>query len=329
MKHLCFLLLTLLTTQSAFPVGTKGDFDGDGKTDITVIRNYGMFDLQHFWWILKSSDGGVMVIPWGRNESATNTFDTALVGDFDGDGKSDFAFWRHRSTSNPQQTHFYILRSSDFTYQIVPWGVDQDVPVIQDYDGDGKDDIAVVRVNIWWIIQSRDGIRVEQGGCCTPHAGDYDGDGKGDLAASFTGPETGFFRLFFIKKSSTGILETTSFGLFQDYVTPGDYDGDGKTDLAVWRGRNVVDGNWYWLRSSDGQIGGVKFGGGSPLFNFAVPGDYDGDGKTDPAIAVADGLQTSNFQFWILGSSAGLSVTHWGLTPLNPDEPLMRLTITN
>src|SRR5262249_15954688 len=51
---------------------------------------------------------------------------------------------------------------------------------------------------------------------------------------------------------------------------------DGRTDIAVYR-----NGIWYVLRSSDGVQTAVAWGGAPQ--DIPVPGDYDGDGKTDQA----------------------------------------------
>ena len=58
---------------------------------------------------------------------------------------------------------------------------------------------------------------------------------------------------------------------------PVDFDGDGRSDIAVYR-----DGAWYILRSSDGGVTTIDWGG-LPQ-DKPVPGDYDGDGKTDIAV---------------------------------------------
>ena len=61
------------------------DFDGDGITDATVMRNIGG---SWFWFIRQSSSGGLSVINWGL------TGDTLVSDDFDRDGRADVSAWR-------------------------------------------------------------------------------------------------------------------------------------------------------------------------------------------------------------------------------------------
>jgi FG-GAP-like repeat len=62
------------------------------------------------------------------------------------------------------------------------------------------------------------------------------------------------------------------------YRPKNDFDGDGVSDVAVFR---PTDGNWYVLKSSDGQMSVFNFGAETDL---PVSADFDGDGKTDYAV---------------------------------------------
>jgi hypothetical protein len=72
-------------------------------------------------------------------------------------------------------------------YESGQFGLALDVPVAEDFDGDGKTDIAVWRpsTGMWYIQQSSNGqVRIEQFGKDgdKAQAADYDGDGRADLA---------------------------------------------------------------------------------------------------------------------------------------------------
>jgi len=180
----------------------------------------------------------------------------------------------------------------------------------QDYDGDGKTDIAVYRSGWWYILQSSNNqLYAEQfGGVDAPlTGGDYDGDGKADLAVVRYGDRAyaggPIPMTLYIRKSLDRTWASYSLGdaRFTGVLT-GDYDGDGKADVAIWQG-NL----WLWIRSSDNKLEGVRFGhipGDMPL-----PGDYDGDGKTDPAVYRRSFPQS---YFYILQSRDGFKAVQWG-----------------
>lgn len=82
--YCCIALMAIVSSSSA----TVSDFDGDGKTDLTIIKiqNGG----QKAWHTLRSSDSSYGYAEWGRNFGVGgSSFDTEIIGDFDGDGKTD------------------------------------------------------------------------------------------------------------------------------------------------------------------------------------------------------------------------------------------------
>lgn len=277
------------------------DFDGDGKSDISVFR-----PSNGYWYISKSS-GGYSFLQWGLGT------DRLVPGDYDGDGRTDLAVYRIGagvSPFNSVDNTWYILRSSDNTYIGRQWGKsgsnEDDQPVPADYDGDGKTDLAVYPVNdavgdssYFLILQSSTNTRViRQWGINTDKRvpADYDGDGKADYAVYRNGT-------WFILQSSNGLIRIEYFGLGSDKVVPGDFDGDGRADLAVWRPSN---GYWYWINSSNRVFNSYQFGLSD---DKPVPADYDGDGKTDIAV-----FRPSSGIWYLQQSTKGFRAEQFGLS---------------
>ena len=94
-----------------------GDYDGDGKTDIAVVREGATPTSNLVWYILQSRDGFV-----ARTFGTTGS-DLNVQNDYDGDGKTDVAIWRDTTGE------FYVLRSTDFALSVVKWGLPSDFPV--------------------------------------------------------------------------------------------------------------------------------------------------------------------------------------------------------
>ena len=132
----------------------------------------------------------------------------------------------------------------------VPPGVNEEIKVPGDYDGDGELDEAIWRAadGYWVIKQSSDGQSKfipwgERGDIPVPD--DYDGDHKTDLA--FWRPSDGVWHII---HSSNGVQLFQPWGERGDKPAPSDYDEDGKLDLAVWR---PSENAWLIIRSSDGS----------------------------------------------------------------------------
>lgn len=269
------------------------DFDGDGKTDMTVIRTAGGSAT---WYVNRSSQG-FFAQGWGA------IGDVFVPQDYDGDGKTDIAVYRGGT--------WYIFQSSSATLSVVNFGIAGDDPtIVDDYDGDGKADPAVVRngggLKTWYVLGSTSGFSFRQWGLSsdTPVPGDFDGDGKADHAVKRGNEPTPGAATYYIDRSTSG-FESFAWGNNADIVAPGDYDGDDRTDVAVAH----VSGSdffWYVRLSGGGIIENVRWGLSTDLISH---GDYDGDGKTDLAV-----WRPSDGVFYVRGSAGGNIFALWGQT---------------
>ncbi|MCB0345863.1 MAG: VCBS repeat-containing protein [Bdellovibrionales bacterium] len=149
--------------------------------------------------------------------------DTPVAADYDNDGRCDYAIFRE-SASTGQATWYIVLSGSGSgsdTAATIPFGLNGDIPVPGDYDGDGQIDLAVWRPSSGhWLIRPSS---VSQG-------------------------------------SLENWIRVYQWGLSGDAPVPMDYDGDGITDLVVYRENDVTSPGfpvWY-IRKSPSNFGSAE-----------------------------------------------------------------------
>ncbi len=211
-----------------------GDWNGDGKDNIAIRRGKELIMDYNFTSLPEK------VVEINLKPAFIPT--EYLIGDWDGDGKDNIAVRKKRGKD-------MNLISMDFDFRggaekEFPYGngFNEDEYLVGDWDGDGKDNIAVRkgrRVIMDYNFDGRGDRRQEYGDGNKEDeylVGDWDGDGKDNLAI-----RRGNMIIMDYNFDGNGDKRIRfGHGNNEDQYLVGDWDGDGKDNIAVRRGNEII-----------------------------------------------------------------------------------------
>jgi hypothetical protein len=298
-------------------VERSGDFDGDGYDDIATVRDDGAVVVGRSQVRQGQQSFGALTV-WATGNYSGNV---PLVGDFNGDGRSDVAMIDSDGTGR-------VLLSTGTGFTYVPsWSpslpagslispADTDVTFgVGDFNGDNRTDLIVFPTGGPFAGWARVALSTGTGfttpsawgfglatGSQEPVVGDFNGDGRDDVVV-FTKSNTGDA---LVALNGGGQFGTPTkwhdwFSIDREQPAVGDFNGDGRDDIATYtRGRYSVSQVWVSLST------GTSFGASSVWQYFAngqnaLPGigDFNGDGRDDAVSWAAPRGNPPTLAVWV------------------------------
>ncbi|GAA1608354.1 hypothetical protein GCM10009804_75190 [Kribbella hippodromi] len=272
---------------------TVSDVDGDGKDDVVTFTRGDQADV----YVAKSTgqrfDGDGQL--WHPSFALGN--EIPQTGDFNGDGRDDIITFtrgtKHEvwvALSNGVNGFLPATRWHTF------FALDGEVPMVGDFNGDGRDDIVTFTLGTTHdvYVSLSDGTKFVETSWQwhsdfgwpgeVQDVGDFDGDGRDDIATFTRGSSASVYVALSDGKSflGTGWKWHGHFATGTETPDVGDYNGDGRDDIATFTGGTA--GDVYVATSTGGSFtGDGDLWHGSFAFNAEVPGsgDFNGDGLSD------------------------------------------------
>lgn len=247
----------------------SGDVSGEGYGDASIIYNYSSGQITAF--NAASTLTGAFTWPAAGWTAAPGTWKCTntkwIRGDYNGDGRTDLAALCG-SASEVSLWTFITNASGTYNAPVKSWSRASGWtfaymnPIAGDYNGDGRDDLAVLygyadgHVTLFTIATSASGTFLDSVASWTAPvgawgfsqmklvAGDFNADNRDDLGIMY-GYGDGGVGLFDFPATAQGLFTggtrswydpPGNWGFGQTKLVAGDFDGDGHADVAALYG---------------------------------------------------------------------------------------------
>jgi hypothetical protein len=271
----------------------RGDFNGDGRDDIVTFTRGAAADVY-----VALSNGSRFVgtgVKW--HDFFAVGREVPLVGDFNGDGRDDIATFTRGAAAD---VYVALSTGSSFVGTGVKWhdffAVGDEIPVVGDFNGDGRDDIATFTRGAAadvYVALSNGRSFVGSGvkwhdffvvGNEVPATGDFNGDGRDDIVTFTRGGAADVYVALSTGSSfvGSGVKWHDFFAVGSEIPAVGDVNRDGRDDIITFIRGSAAD---VYVALSNGSrfVGtGVKWHDFFAV-DDEVPGvaDVNGDGRAD------------------------------------------------
>lgn len=290
------------------PFVALADFNKDSKLDVVAVDR-GSNDIRV---LLGKGDGTFQP---GIITPVSGAFSGIATGDFNNDGNQDVVV--SDSTGAAPRNVIVLLGNGDGTFvapaRFTTGGSGEGLILAEDFNGDGKLDIAVVNQSdntVSILLGNGDGTfqapkitpaLATDGFLGAMAAGDLNGDGKLDLVVpDYVGSASGQVAILLGK--GDGTFQAPTFVISHagsTWPVLADFNKDGKLDLAVANQFGTID---VFLGNGDGTfntslvLNDVQPNIGSPIPIAMAVGDFNLDGNLDLLVGtdISDNTQARN-----------------------------------